>query len=282
MSHRLNFLHSVIKYKRKIIAEDKKRGPLSYLERRISRLQTQPLGLASYILGGSGIIAEIKRRSPMKKFPAVRDVVLLARDYEKNGASAISVLTDEKFFGGSLIDLQRIKDKVNIPVLRKDFIIDRYQVYQARAYGADAILLICSILTQDTLRMLIETARSLRMDALVEIHNESELHPAIDSGASIIGINNRNLSTLSVPEASRWTSGRPASGGEVEMEVSRRLLPKIPTHFIKIVESGIKDRNEIKNLRRLGADGFLIGDAILSAPQPMRKLREIVATDYTD
>lgn len=254
------FLNDVIRHKIQSIAKDWITEPITLLRKRIARLP-RPKKLSAAILKGSGIIAEIKRRSPSKEFPRVRNIVSLAREYEKNGAAAISVLTDERYFGGSITDLQAVKAVVKAPVLRKDFIIDEYQIYQARAYGADAVLLIASILKKPQMKRLLRLAGSLGMEALVEVHNRPELNTALGllKGGGIIGINNRNLATL-----------------KVDLETGRCLLPRLSgANMIKIMESGIKTKRQIKEFRRLGADGFLIGGALLNARLPGLKLKEM-------
>ncbi len=255
-----NFLSDVIRYKRQCVTLDKATEPLVWFKKRIGRMP-KLRNLSGAIRKGSGIIAEIKRRSPSKVFPRIVDIVSLAREYEKNGATAISVLTDERYFGGSITDLQAIKAAVKVPVLRKDFIIDEYQVYQSRACGADAVLLIASILKKPQMKRLLRLAGALGMEALVEVHNGPELNSVLGllNGRGIIGINNRNLATL-----------------KVDLDTGRRLLPRLNgTKMIKIIESGIKTKRQITEFRRLGADGFLIGGALLDARSPGRKLKEM-------
>jgi indole-3-glycerol phosphate synthase len=273
-----NFLNAVLEYKKRVIACDRRAEPLTALKRRIARLPAprsdaheRPTGTSgrrfaiALATGSSGIIAEIKRRSPrVKSFANASDIKALARVYEQNGAAAISVLTDNKFFGGSLADLQEVKATVNIPVLRKDFIIDEYQIYQSRAYGADAILLIAAILSKNDMAGLLQLSNNLGLETLVEVHNESELKTVIDvlrrgSPVRVIGINSRNLATL-----------------KMDMKLPARLLPLIPNTLIKVVESGIKTAAQIKRFRSCGADGFLIGGALLKAPSPGKRLRQLI------
>lgn len=258
-----NFLQDVIKYKRAVISHDKRVESLAVLKRRIRKMPA-PRGLNDALIKGSGIIAEIKRRSPsVSGFPNAGDIVKLARDYEKNGASAISVLTDGKYFGGSLDDMQLVKKSVKLPVLRKDFIIDEYQIYQSRVYGADAVLLIVSILDDKQLVRFHKIITGLGMEALIEVHDEGEMMAAtglfmIKNGV-IIGINNRDLRTL-----------------EVGTDTAVRLLWMVPMPMTRIVESGIRTRRQLKQMFRLGADGLLIGGALLKAPSPGRKLKELI------
>jgi len=258
-----NFLKDVIKYKGAVIRNDKRAEPLAILKTMIRKLPA-PLKLSESLLKGSGIIAEIKRRSPsVKRFPNADDIVKLAQDYKKNGASAISVLTDEKSFGGSPDDMQQVKRRVKLPVLRKDFIIDEYQIYQSRAYGADAVLLIASILDDNQLVRFHNIITALGMETLIEVHNQSELSAVenlfmIKKGV-ILGINNRNLGTL-----------------KVNMDTAQWLLRLAPVNMIRVVESGIRTRRQIKQLFRLGADGFLIGGSLLKSPSPGKRLRQLI------
>ncbi|MEK7309891.1 MAG: indole-3-glycerol phosphate synthase TrpC [Planctomycetota bacterium] len=258
-----NFLKDVIKYKRAVIRRDKRIEPLAVLKKKIKKLPA-PRGLDNALIKGSGIIAEIKRRSPsVRGFPNAADSIKLARDYEKNGASAISVLTDEKYFGGSVDDMQQVKRSVKLPILRKDFIIDEYQIYQSRAYGADAVLLIVSILNDEQLVRFHKIITALGMEALIEVRDEMEMMTAtgrfmIRDGV-IIGINNRDLRTL-----------------KVDLDTARRLLWMVPMPMTRIVESGIQTRRQLKQLFRLGADGFLIGGALLKASSPGKRLRQLI------
>lgn len=255
----MNFLKDVIRYKKESVRKNKRAEPLSYLKSRIA-IMPKSKKLGDSILKGSGIIAEIKRRSPTKEFPSVINCITLAQEYEKSGASAISVLTDDRYFGGSLADLQQVKACINIPVLRKDFIIDEYQLYQSRAYGADAVLLIAAILPDKKLIKLWNIATKLGMEALVEVHNEVEVELATDLlRRGIIGINNRDLSTL-----------------KVDFNTAYRLLPFIPVNQVKIVESGIKTRRQISKCIRYGANGFLIGELLLKSRSPGQKLKELI------
>lgn len=206
------------------------------------------------------IIAEIKRASPSKGILRQNfDPVDIARGYEAGGASAISVLTDMTFFKGSLDHLSNVRNAVRIPLLRKDFILDPYQIYESRLYGADAVLLIVSALESRILRGLIELTHSLRMDAVVEVHDEVELDKAIDAGGRIIGINNRDLKTF-----------------EVSLEVSARLAKLIPTDCLAISESGISSSVDIKRLRDYGLTVFLIGETFIKSADPGRELRNML------
>jgi indole-3-glycerol phosphate synthase len=192
------------------------------------------------------------------------DPVKIALGYARSGASALSVLTDEKFFMGSLTYLRAVKEAVDIPLLRKDFIIDPYQVYESRLYGADALLLIVSALGQDALRGLLALTRSLGMDAVVEVHDEDELGRALDAGGRIIGINNRDLRTF-----------------EVDLGVSARLARMIPGGVIAIAESGISSGADIKRLRDQGVHVFLIGETFMKAPDPGAELKNLISSSIS-
>ena len=258
-----NFLNDVIKYKRVVIRRDKRAEPLAVLKKRIKKLPA-PRKLSQALLNGSGIIAEIKRCSPsVKRFPNTNDIVKLAQDYKKNSASAISILTDEKYFGGSVNDMSQVKRSAKLPILRKDFIIDEYQIYQSRAYGADAVLLIASILDDSQLVRFHKIITALGMEALIEVHDEAEMMAVtsrfLSEDGVIIGINNRDLRTL-----------------KMDVDTAVRLLWLVPMPMIRIVESGIKTRQQIKQLFRLGADGFLIGGSLLKSRSPGQKLKELI------
>jgi indole-3-glycerol phosphate synthase len=215
--------------------------------------------LSSALLNGSGIIAEIKRRSPSRGALSpglcVED---LARLYEREGASAISVITESEHFGGSLEDLCRARESVRAPLLRKDFLLSRHEVEETWRAGADALLLIAAVLTAAELGDLLQATTDLGMEALVEVHGEDELRTALGTGARLIGINNRDLTTLGV-----------------DLDTSRRLLPRIPSDCVAVVESGLRSREEIDEFRRLGAHGFLIGEALVTADNPAERLREL-------
>jgi len=207
------------------------------------------------------IIAEIKKASPsggvlMEDF----DPPAIARTYQQGGAAALSVLTDEKHFKGSLQDLESARAAVNIPVLRKDFTIDSYHVHQAAAHGADAILLIGAILTERQMRDFRELAETYRMSALVEVHDQEELKPAIASGARIIGVNNRNLHTF-----------------KVDLATSLRLADKIPSTVVKVAESGIRSAEDVQRLSAAGYQAFLVGEHLMKSGDAAQALRMLLS-----
>ncbi len=207
------------------------------------------------------IIAEVKKASPSKGvLSADFDAARIARQYESGGASAISVLTDESFFQGSLADLEAARAAIQIPVLRKDFTIATTHVLQAAAHGADAILLIAAILTEREIRDFREAAARYRMSALVEVHNQRELEVAVAAGADIIGVNNRNLSTF-----------------EVTLETSLRLAEHMPGSVLRVSESGIHDAADIAKMRDAGYTAFLVGEHLMKSGDPAAALRKLVA-----
>ena len=200
----------------------------------------------------SGIIAEHKRRSPSKavinQSLNVQDV---ARGYEKAGVCGMSVLTDGKYFGGALDDLILARASCQLPLLRKEFIIDPYQIIEAKAYGADVILLIAAILSRAEIKALSELAKSLNLDVLLEVHNEEELHKSVMPSLDMLGVNNRNLKTF-----------------EVSLETSKSLSTQIPDDFVKVSESGISAVDAIKELQPYGYKGFLIGENFMKTDNP--------------
>src|SRR5262249_20604252 len=207
------------------------------------------------------IIAEFKRRSPsagiIRGDLTVSEIV---RFYERGGACAISVLTDEEYFGGSIADLCAARSSTNLPLLRKDFIIDPLQIFEAAIAGADAVLLIVTALDDTSLRELCSLAEGeLGLDALVEVHSSQELHRAINAGAKIIGVNNRNLSTF-----------------RVSLNTSEQLVAKAPRDRIMVSESGLQDAKSLRSLQALGFRGFLIGEALMRAADPETALRDLV------
>ena len=256
-------LDEILDAKRVEVERRKAAVPIRELKSRVWDAPA-PLDFAKRLVrnesGLPAVIAEVKKASPSKG--VIRedfDPVSIATAYEDAGAAAISVLTDEKFFQGSLSYLRQIKQAVSLPVLRKDFIIDEYQVYESRAAGADALLLIVAALEQGTLVDLMNRATEIGMQYLVEVHDEAEMEVAIDVCAPIIGINNRNLKTF-----------------EVSLDVTARLLPMVP-RAKKVSESGIFTREDMMGLGKLGVDAVLIGEALMREPDVGAKLRELIS-----
>ncbi len=206
---------------------------------------------------GLSIIAEIKVSSPSAgRLIRDRDPLSIAREYERAGGDALSVVTEERFFSGNLALLRKIKENVSIPVLRKDFLIFPEEIDESWREGADAVLLIATMLEKERLRELLERAKDRGISALVEVHDERELEKALEAGAEIIGVNNRNLKTL-----------------RVELGVSLRLIKLIPPHCIRVSESGISTPEEVRKLREAGFDAILVGTSLLRSPSPGEKLR---------
>lgn len=239
-------------YEMKDLAMKQDEGP-SFLEALVP-LSTRPIN----------IIAECKKASPSKGIIQENyDPVALAKSYERGGAAAISVLTDEPFFMGALADLKKVSEAVNIPIMRKDFIIDEYQIWQAKYFGASSFLLLAGTLDRAELQYFVEIGREVAMEPLVECHSEQDLDIALSTDAKIIGINNRNLSTF-----------------EVNHEHSKKLFKKIVKNShgrIAVCESGIKSRNDVENLAQTGYKSFLIGEALVRADKPEEFLRELRA-----
>jgi len=233
------------------------------LERRALVASAGRRGFRAALLRRSpAIIAEIKKASPSKGILCANfDPVRLAKDYENGGAAALSVLTDQPFFQGSLEDLAAARQAGGLPVLRKDFTLDEYHVVEAAASGADAVLLIAAILEEQEIRRLRELAGQYGMAALVEVHDQRELDKAVSAGADMIGVNNRDLRTF-----------------EVTLETSLRLAPQIPGGILKISESGIHSREDIRRLEDAGFRAFLIGEHFLKSASPSAALRVLTGT----
>jgi len=218
------------------------------------------------IARAGSVIAELKARTPtVATFTHSGDLLALAGTYHRNGAAAISIVTDPSRFGTSLDDVARVRGAVPLPLIAKDFIVDGYQILEARAAGADAILLIVRLLDLPELRSLFDLARDLGLDVLVEAHDETEVLAAIATGARIIGINNRNLDTMAV-----------------SLDTTRRLAPLVPDDIVLVAESGIRSRADIDALAACGARAFLVGGGLLDAPDPGAALRAFTADAATE
>src|SRR5229473_672100 len=229
------------------------------LERRVAERRDFRDFQAALTTQQPAIIAEIKKASPSKgTFAQEFHPPSQARMYARGGAAALSVLTDREFFQGSLDDLEAARAAVTVPVLRKDFTIDEFHVIEASAHGADAILLIAAILSIAEMRRFRELAERFHMAALVEVHDEDELAAALDSGAEIIGVNNRNLNTF-----------------EVLLETSLRLAEKMPANIVRVAESGIHSRHDVERLQAAGFRAFLVGEHLMKAADPVAALRAL-------
>lgn len=256
-------LEEIIAGKRRELVQSQAELPLIELERRILQ-KAPPLDFAKALRGDSiRLIAEVKKASPSKGLLCPYfDPVELAKTYVDNGASAISVLTEANHFRGSLKYLSAIKEapgSKGIPLLRKDFLFHPYQIYESRVFGADAVLLIVTILTDKELQDLLSLAHELGMHCLIEVHDRGELERAIQSAAKIIGINNRNLHTFAV-----------------DISTTERLCPLIPQDRIIVSESGIRNRSDIQRLQEWGVDAVLVGEALVTAANVAEKMKELV------
>jgi len=255
------FLSNIVEHVKAQVEERRRKISASDLrDRPLFRMPTR--GFARSLMGSSRkIIAEVKRASPSRGL--IRDnckPVEIAKEYAAQGASAISVLTEERFFHGSLSHLEQIRGTVALPLLRKDFIIDPYQLTEARSYGADAALLIAALLEPSLLREFCEQATALSLDTLIEVHTPGELQTALEAGTQLVGINNRNLKTF-----------------EVSLATTETLAPLVPRGTQAVCESGIDTVEQIRRVEKLGVHVFLIGEALMRAPQPGNKLRELLA-----
>ena len=237
--------------------------PQADLESRLSaRTEDRPFNEA-LVRPGLSLIAEFKRRSPSAgEISAAADVAVQAGAYERGGAAALSVLTDEPHFGGSLEDLRAARAACEMPIIRKDFIVDPYQLYEAAVNGADAVLLIVRALEDEQLAALYEEAREIDLDCLIEVHDAEELERALEIDAEVIGINNRDLDEQ-----------------RIDIATTFELMPDVPAGKTVVAESGISGRAELEELDRVGVDAVLIGGALMTADDPEAKVRELTGGD---
>ncbi len=249
----LDILNRIISHKHKEIAAAKSNTDVKSLEAS-PLFERSAISLKKKLsTTGFGIVAEFKRRSPSKGI--INDKLApetVSKGYEQAGAAAISVLTDERFFGGTIQDLKKVRTRVNIPILRKDFMVDEYQIFEAKAVGADIILLIAAVLNPKQLKDLSFAAKQLGLEILLEVHSCEELDRSLNEYVDLVGVNNRNLKTF-----------------EVSTSISKNLADLIPDNFIKVSESGIHDIATIKDLKQHGFQGFLIGENFMKAANPM-------------
>jgi indole-3-glycerol phosphate synthase len=256
-----NLLAQIVAATRERVRELKRRYPIDRVLASAPTPSTRrSFATAVSQAGRFNVIAEFKRRSPSRG--AIRTdlhPVAVAQAYEVAGAAALSVLTDEAYFGGQLQDLQEARAATLLPALRKDFIVDTYQVREAWIAGADAVLLIAAVLSDDELKQLQGTAAELGLDALVEVHDEAELRRALGCGAALLGVNNRDLRTM-----------------RVRLETALELAPLIPEHVVAVAESGIQSGAHLRRLREAGFDGFLIGEHLMRAKDPRQALEELL------
>lgn len=257
----MSVLDSIIEGVREDLAA--RRKPLAQLQEAmdIAALVRDPL--KTLLSNELSVIAEVKRSSPSKgALATIADPASLAEQYENAGASVISVLTERRRFGGSLADLDAVRSRVNIPILRKDFMVDEYQFFEARAHGADVVLLIVAALSKSQLIDFHQLSEGLGMRALVEVHTHDELERALEISPRIVGVNSRNLKTL-----------------DVDAKAFAELLPLIPTDVVRVAESGISTRAEVEFAQSNGASAILVGEALVKSSSPELAMRELLGGD---
>jgi indole-3-glycerol phosphate synthase len=256
----VSVLDEILEGVRADLAARQREVPLDRLKEAAGKAPA-PRNVAAAFKGGDvAVIAEVKRASPSKgAMAAIADPAALAMDYEAGGARVISVLTEPRRFGGSLEDLAAVREAVQVPVLRKDFIVSSYQLWEARAHGADMVLLIVAALEQNALVSLVERALSIDLVPLVEVHTEDELDRALDAGARVLGVNARNLATL-----------------EVDRSVFGRLAPRVPEGIVKVAESGIRGPHDLLAYAAAGADAVLVGESLVTGRDPRSAVADLV------
>ncbi|MBC7463271.1 MAG: indole-3-glycerol phosphate synthase TrpC [Actinobacteria bacterium] len=237
-----------------------RRSSLASLQEKMDQVDEVRDALPALRRTGISLISEVKRSSPSKgSLATIADPASLAQIYEGAGAAVVSVLTEGRRFGGSLADLVAVRESVSIPVLRKDFMVDEYQFYEARAHGADLVLLIVAALSQNQLKDFAELTRALHMRAIVEVHSQDELDRALEISPDIIGVNSRNLKDLSV-----------------DAKVFSQLIPMIPANIVRVAESGIATRGDVVFAHQAGADAVLIGEALVRGSDPAITIRTLL------
>jgi indole-3-glycerol phosphate synthase len=254
----MSVLDSIIEGVREDLAA--RRLPLAQIYQRLE--STAPaLDAHTYLAREEmNVIAEVKRSSPSKGALApITDPAMLAERYQEAGAAAVSVLTEERRFGGSLADLDAVRQRIEIPLLRKDFMVDEYQFYEARAHGADIVLLIVAALSKNQLKDFYDLATELGMASLIEVHTAQELESAMDINPRIVGINSRNLKTL-----------------DVDSRAFAELLPQIPANVIRVAESGISTRSDVEFAQNAGATAILVGEALVKSGNPISAMQELL------
>ncbi len=257
----MSVLEEILDGVRADLAERQEAVSLDALKEMAANAPSARDGIGALRSQGVSVIAEVKRCSPSKgALAAIADPAALAADYESGGASVISVLTERRRFGGTIDDLAEVRNQVEIPVLRKDFIVTSYQLWEARAYGADLVLLIVAALEQQALISLVERAESIGLTPLVEVHTEEELSRAVDAGAKVIGVNARDLATL-----------------KVDRTAFSRIAPKIPSNIIKIAESGVRGPHDLLAYAASGADAVLVGESLVTGKDPRSAVADLVA-----
>ncbi|SOD58555.1 indole-3-glycerol phosphate synthase [Streptomyces zhaozhouensis] len=257
----MSVLDEIIEGVRADLAERQARVSLDQLKERAAAAPPAKDGVAALKGDSVTVICEVKRSSPSKgALAAIADPAGLAADYEAGGAAAISVLTERRRFGGSLADLSEVRARVDVPVLRKDFVVTSYQLWEARAHGADLVLLIVAALDQPALVSLVERAESIGLTPLVEVHDEDEVERAVDAGARIIGVNARDLRTL-----------------QVDRSTFERVAPEIPEGIVRVAESGVRGPHDLIAYANEGADAVLVGESLVTGRDPRTAVADLVA-----
>lgn len=256
----MTVLDDIIGGVREDLAERMARTPLDDLKAKAARVREAREVVSVFRGEDVCVIAEVKRSSPSKgSLAPIPDPAFLAGEYEAGGAHCVSVLTEGRRFGGSLADLESVRTAIDIPILRKDFVVSSYQLWEAKAFGADMVLLIVAALDQVALVSLVERTHSLGLTPLVEVHDEQEIDRALDAGAVVIGVNSRNLKTL-----------------EVDRNTFARVIERIPQSCIRIAESGIRDQHDLMIYADLGADAVLVGESLVTHVNPRAAVHELV------
>ena len=256
----MSVLDEILEGVRADLADRQRSVPLEQLKDKARRAPSPRDALARLKAEGVSVIAEVKRASPSRgEMAAIDDPAALAADYEAGGARVISVLTEQRRFGGSLDDLAAVRRAVQVPLLRKDFVVSSYQLWEARAHGADMVLLIVAALEQDALVSLVERALSIGLLPLVEVHTGEELDRAVDANATVIGVNARNLTTL-----------------EVDRSIFSQLSGRIPEGVVKIAESGVRGPHDLLAYAAAGADAVLVGESLVTEKDPRSAVADLV------
>ncbi len=254
----MSILDKIILNKRKEIENSKSSKPVKFIEKSVF-FQKETISLKKFLIERSGVISEFKRKSPSK--PSINldaDINSIVMGYEKANSSAVSILTDNLFFGGTKQDILSVREKITIPILRKDFIVDEYQVFESKSLGADAILLIASCLSVNEVNRLSSLAKSLGLETILEVHSKEEIKH-LNENIDVVGVNNRNLKLF-----------------KTDLNNSINLSKIIPERFFKISESGISSLNDIVKLKKSGYEGFLIGENFMKSDDPSRACRDFI------
>jgi indole-3-glycerol phosphate synthase len=257
-------LDAIVAGVREDLAEREAAVEFSEMKRRAAAAPPPRDAMAALRQPGVGVIAEVKRRSPSKgDLASIPDPAELAEQYAANGARVISVLTEQRRFGGSLADLDAVRERVDVPLLRKDFVVSPYMVHEARAHGADMVLLIVAALEQNVLESLLDRVESLGMTPLVEVHTEEECDRALEAGAKLIGVNSRNLHTL-----------------EVNRSIFGEIAPGLPNDVMRVAESGVRSPGDLLTYAGWGADAVLVGEGLVTSGDPAGAVRGLVAAGF--